>query len=216
MPDGPPKGYTAIESRTFRRGKEILYGHQRSSLGQPCTIPHKAAEQRLCGGCPHNNKLDILMTLHSSTRVPVDDSYAALVGKAVYVFAYYEWTIIYVIDYLRSGFVSKYSRGGSMTSGNVRQELQDTINSHEYHSTTVSKAELQACCDEFKKLIVKRNALIHAHPITDSDGSQILAYQTKVTKPLPDMKWPKAEVESIIQEFDVAACRAGALLDRLR
>ena len=103
-----------------------------------------------------------------------------------------------------------------MTSGNVRQELQSTIDSHKYHPSRVSKAELQACCDEFEKLIVKRNALINAHPITDSDGSQILAYQTKVTKPLPDMKWPKAEVESIIQEFDAAACRAGALLDRLR
>lgn len=156
------------------------------------------------------------MALHSSTRVPVDDSYAALVGKAVYVFAYYEWTIIYVIDYLRSGFVRKYSRGGSMTSGKVRQELQSTINSYKYHPSGVSKAELQACCDEFEKLIVKRNALIHAHPITDSDGSQILAYQTKVTKSLPDMKWPKADVESIIQEFDAAACHAGALLDRLR
>lgn len=156
------------------------------------------------------------MTLYSSTRVPVDDLYAALVGKALYVFAYYEWTIIYVIDYLRSGFVSRYSRGSSMTSGNVRQELQDTINNPQTSFAKFSKAELQACCDEFEKLIVKRNALIHAHPATDSDGSQILAYQTKTTKPLPDMKWPKNEVESIIQEFDAAACRAGSILDKLR
>ena len=70
----------------------------------------------------------VLMTHHPSTRVPIDDAYAALVGKAVYVFAYYEWTIIYAIEYLQRGFVSKYSRGGSMTSGNVRQELQKTIN----------------------------------------------------------------------------------------
>ncbi len=156
------------------------------------------------------------MTLHSSTRVPVDDSYAALVGKAVYVFAYYEWTIIYTIEYLRSGFVSKYSRGGSMTSGNVLQELQDTINSPLVSFIKVSRAELQAACDEFERLIVKRNALIHAHPITDSDGSQILAYQTRITKPLPDMKWPKDEVESLIQEFDAAASNAGILFDRLR
>ena len=156
------------------------------------------------------------MTHHSSTRVPVDDSYAALVGKAVYVFAYYEWTIIYAIEYLRRGFVSKYSRGASMTSGNVRQVLQDTINNPHVSFSKVSKQELQACCDEFESLIVKRNALMHAHPITDSDGSQILAYQTKITKPLPDMKWPKPEVESIIQEFDRAACSAGTLLDRLR
>jgi len=156
------------------------------------------------------------MTHHSSTRVPVDDSYAALVGKAVYVFAYYEWTIIYAIDYLQSGFVSRYSRGGSMTSGNVRQELQNTIDSPLVSFAKVPKTELQVCCDEFEKLIVERNALIHAHPVTDSDGSQILAYQTKSTKPLPDMKWPKNEVENIIQEFDAAACRAGVLLDRLR
>ena len=103
-----------------------------------------------------------------------------------------------------------------MTSGNVCQELQDTISNPQISFAKVSKAELQACCDEFKKLIDKRNALIHAHPITDSDGSQILAHQTKVTKPLPDIKWPRTEVESIIQEFDVAACRADELFERLR
>lgn len=157
-----------------------------------------------------------LMKNNSSTRVPIDDSYVALVGKAVYVFAYYEWTIIYAIECLQSGFVHKYSRGGSMTSGSVRQELKNTISSPLVSFAKVSQAELQACCDEFEKLIVKRNALIHAHPITDSDGSQILAYQTKTAKPLPDMKWLAPEVEAIIQEFDAAACRAGALLDRLR
>ena len=156
------------------------------------------------------------MTLHSSTRVAVDDSYAGLVGKAIYVFASYEWTIICIIDYFRSGFRRKYSRGGSMTSGEVCQELQDTINNPQIPFAKVSKAELQAHCDEFEKLIVKRNALIHAHPITDSDGSQILAYQTKVTKPLPDIKWPRTEVESIIQEFDAATCRADELFERLR
>ena len=103
-----------------------------------------------------------------------------------------------------------------MTSGNVRQELQDTINSPHVSFAKVSKQELQACCDEFGDLIVKRNALIHAHPVTDSEGSQILAYQTQITKPLSDIKWPKPEVKSIIQEFDLAACRAGILLDRLR
>jgi len=59
------------------------------------------------------------MTLHSTTRVPVDDEYAALVGKAVYVFAYYEWAIIYIVEFLRSGFVAEYSRGSPLTSGAV-------------------------------------------------------------------------------------------------
>jgi len=156
------------------------------------------------------------MTLHTSTRVPVDDAYVSLVGKAVYVFAYYEWTIIYIIDYLQGGFVHRYSRGAPMTSGPVKDAFQSMIGNPTISFAKVSQVELQACCDEFERLTVKRNALIHAHPCTDSDGAQILAYQTKVTKPLPDMKWPRAEVEAIIKEFDVAACSAGSLLDRLR
>jgi len=28
----------------------------------------------------------------------VDDFYCSLVGKAIYLFAYYEWTIIYIIE----------------------------------------------------------------------------------------------------------------------
>ena len=47
------------------------------------------------------------MTLHTSTRVPVDDSYAALVGKAIYVFAYYELTIIFIINYSMNSNVER-------------------------------------------------------------------------------------------------------------
>ncbi len=156
------------------------------------------------------------MSLHTTTRVPVDDSYAALVGMAVYVFAYYEWTIIWIIELLQSGFVHKYSRESSFTSGAVRLELEKTINNPAIDFSKVSKQELQSFCDQFDRLIVRRNALIHAHPSTDSDGSQIFTYQTKITKPLPDMKWPKEEVEAIVKEFDHAACDAGILLDRLQ
>ena len=156
------------------------------------------------------------MTRHTSTRVPVDDSYAALVGKAVFVFAYYEWTIIYIIDFLEGGFVSRYCRGDSMTSGAVKNKLQEIINSPDVSFKNVSQTQLQDCCDEFKNLVIKRNALIHAHPATDTDNSQILVYQTKATKPLPDMKWPQPEIELIIAEFDAAACKAGEILDLLR
>ena len=156
------------------------------------------------------------MSLHSTTHVPVDDSYAALVGKAVYVFAYYEWAIIWIIEFLQPGFVGRYSRGNPMTSGQVRDALQGVINDPATSFAKVTKQELESCCTEFERLIVKRNALIHAHPCTDTDGSQILAYQTKTTKPLPDMKWPKPEVEAIVAEFDKAACSTGVLLDKIR
>ena len=102
-----------------------------------------------------------------------------------------------------------------MTSGVVSRKFQKAIK-QSVKFGQVPATELQMCCDEFGRLIDKRNALIHAHPITDSDGSQVLAYQANLTKPLPDMKWPKGEVEALIQEFDDAACRAGVIFERLR
>jgi len=58
--------------------------------------------------------------------------------------------------------------------------------------------------------------LIHAHPCTDTNGAQILAYQTKTSKPLPDMKWPKEEIKKIISEIDAAARNAAVVLDKIR
>lgn len=149
------------------------------------------------------------------TRVPYDASYTALVGTAVYVFAYYEWAIIYLIQQYKSGFVGKYCRSSPMTSGVVRRELGAVLADQQTQYVVVLKAELQACHDEFARLVEKRNALIHAHPIIDHDGSQILNYQARVNRPLPDMKWPVAEVEAAIHEFDAAACNANALFNRL-
>lgn len=156
------------------------------------------------------------MSPNSITRVPVNDEYVALIGKAVYVFAYYEWSIIWIIEHLKNGFVDEYSRGNPMTSGAVQKSFRTVIENPATSFVNISKQELTDCCNQFHALIIKRNALIHAHPCTDSSGEQILAYQTKLSKPLPDMKWPPTEVERIISEFDVAACNAGEILDKLR
>jgi len=156
------------------------------------------------------------MSLHSTTRVPVNYEYVALVGKAVYVFAYYEWNIIWIIEFLKIGFVDEYSRGNPMTSGAVQKSFRTVIENPATSFAKISKQELTDCCNQFDALIIKRNSLIHAHPCTDSSGEQILTYQTKLSKPLPDMKWPPAEIERIISEFDVAAFNAGEILDKLR
>jgi hypothetical protein len=148
------------------------------------------------------------------TRVPYDASYTALIGTAVYVFAYYEWAIIYLIQQYKPDFVGRYCRRAPMTSGAVRKELAAILADQRTRYEVVSRAELQACHDEFARLVDMRNALIHAHPITDQDGSQILNYQARPGGRLPDMKWPIAEVEAAIAAFDTAACSANALLHR--
>ncbi len=156
------------------------------------------------------------MSLYTTTRIPVDDKYSALVGKAVYIFAYYEWTIIWIIERLDKGFLSKYHRGNPMTSGDVKMKLQEVINNSLIKHSNISKKELQECCDTFGAMIVKRNALIHAHPITDTTGAQILAFHTKPSKPLPDIKWSIAEVEIIISEIDAAESDAAVIFDKIR
>jgi hypothetical protein len=132
------------------------------------------------------------------------------------VFAYYyEWSVIYLIEQFKPGFVARYCRGAPMPSGQVRQELESILSDSTIVYTKVSRAELEACRTLFASLIDKRNALIHAHPITDTDGSQILNYQTRVDRPLPDMRWPVVSVNDVLQEFDAAACETNELLHRL-
>jgi len=149
------------------------------------------------------------------TRVPYDYQYTALVGVAVYVFAYYEWAVINLIEQFKPGFVDTYCRGAPMTSWSVKHELEVVLADPQTSYTVVVKSALEACVQELARLIHKRNALIHAHPITDHDGSQILNYQARLDRPLPDMKWPVAEIEAIISEFDMAANSANELLHRL-
>jgi hypothetical protein len=80
----------------------------------------------------------------------------------------------------------------------------------------VEISELQSCLESFSALIDRRNALIHAHPITHKNGNQILAFQAHAGRPIPEMTWDTREVEKLICLFDAAAVTAGGLLDRLR
>ena len=155
------------------------------------------------------------MTQQPTTRVPVDDAYATLIGKTVYVFAYYEWTIIWIIERLCPGFVRQYSRGNPMSSGCVLERLRRAKDSPATSFGGATRQELEECVARFEALVTKRNALIHAHPATDVDGAQVLVYQSKATRPLPDMKWSHKDVVAVLAEFDQAASTSGGLLHKL-
>ena len=57
-----------------------------------------------------NHTTLILAMTNMDIRVPFDEAYVTLVGTAVYLFFYYEWTVIYVIDLLEPGFLPEYCR----------------------------------------------------------------------------------------------------------
>ena len=144
-------------------------------------------------------------------RIPFDESYTGLLGKAVYAFTYYEWTIIYIIEYLQSGFVQDYSRKTIMTSGKVSSYFSNLyVAGHEMETDIIK------CQKDFAYLFERRNALIHAHPITAEDGAQILNYQTKSKSIYHDVQWTADAIKDFISEVDSAEWRAASLLDRLR
>ena len=96
-------------------------------------------------------------------RVPFDENYVSQIGKAIYLFSYYEWTIIYLVEQLQPGFVKKYSREKTMTSNDILKKFKSALElaSNDFDG---NKAELKDCSNEFARLIPKRNALVHAHP----------------------------------------------------
>ena len=148
-------------------------------------------------------------------RVPFDENYVSQIGKAIYLFSYYEWTIIYLVEQLQPGFVKKYSREKTMTSGGILKKFKSALElaSNDFDG---NKAELKDCSNEFARLIPKRNALVHAHPITDIDGAQILNYQGKLSKHISDLKWDEEKVCDFARDIDAAACRAGELFHKIK
>ena len=64
-------------------------------------------------------------------------------------------------------------------------------------------AELRA---HIRSFVQKRNALIHAHPITADGGAQILNYQASLAKQISDMKWEVASLQSSSTKLMLLTC----------
>ena len=79
----------------------------------------------------------------------------------------------------------------------------------------VEKTELKCCGLTFDRLVQKRNALIHAHPITADGGAQILNYQASPAKQISDMKWEVPCLQEFIHEVDAAACQIVEMFEKL-
>jgi hypothetical protein len=147
--------------------------------------------------------------------IQIDDTYAKLIGQAVYSFGYYEWMIVYIINSLDNGFVSEYSRKKIYTSGKVAKRLKSVIDQVNYSHEGINKSQMEDCQAQFNSLIDKRNALMHGHPITDVDQSQILSYQTLVTKSIPHINWTVDALIGFINEINEAISSASSIHDRL-
>ena len=143
----------------------------------------------------------------TTMRIPYDKEYVQALGLAVYAFAYYEWGIVYIIEQLQPGFLGEYCREKAVTSGGVYKMFKEVLKAQ----SSDTPAGTQSLCDGFGLLVKKRNALIHAHPITDKDGSQILNYQGSLQKAISDKKWSIEEIEKFTEEVDSEAVKANGI-----
>lgn len=130
--------------------------------------------------------------------------YVYHLGLAVYTFSYYETLIIDICAVLDQNFRDKYYRKKSMTSGFLNKELNDLIKT----SPKDNRDALFVMSQDFRALIEKRNALIHAHPIYGN----ILNYQTNVEKiGINDYTWSLKDIEYFIDVLGTKIYEAASL-----
>lgn len=133
-------------------------------------------------------------------RYPVDHDYAALLGYAVFLYAMLEWQVVYIGEKLQPGFVSENI---GKEGGRIAAALTRAINANSSTLSTAIVEKLDEISARFQVLKDRRNALIHARPITmpGPERTPGLSYNGRSG----DALWTEDEIIEAIKEFEKAA-----------
>lgn len=101
-------------------------------------------------------------------RVPIDDPYLQSVGLAMICFARLEWDAVWCCEKMHTGYLRTVGR---KTAGQIANDL---ISLAAAHPDPVVAASLGPSAEEFKRLVGRRNDLMHANPATTPNGDQRL------------------------------------------
>lgn len=101
-------------------------------------------------------------------RVPIDEAYLHAVGLATICFSRLEWNAAWCCEKMRAGYLNGV---GTKTAGQIATDLVAMAAAHP-DAAVVASLGLPAA--EFKRLVGKRNDLVHANPGTAPDGDQRL------------------------------------------
>jgi hypothetical protein len=107
-----------------------------------------------------------LQMVERHTRLPHDPEYTALLGAAVYAFAYTEWMLMEILRSLEPD--ATHASLAELTSGQVAAQLRTAIEK-------LPQEEGREIGKRFAALVERRNDMIHAHPATAADGAQRLS-----------------------------------------
>ena len=139
-------------------------------------------------------------------RTPHDSEHVAAIGRAIYISAIYEWTVVHTMEKLRPGFLNKCRFAKNpMTAGTVGIKFRNAVNEASNLARPLA-SNLKEAARAFVELSDERNELVHAHVYSEPDGRQQLVYQGKdktrtwsipVLKLEPPMPYPSGFIDLV-------------------
>jgi hypothetical protein len=108
------------------------------------------------------------MVKDERTKVPIDGPYLHAVGLATICFARLEWDAVWCCEKMRTDYLQS---ARTKTAGQIANDL---VNFAAAHPNPEVVASLRLPATEFRRLVGKRNDLVHANPGTAVSGDQRL------------------------------------------
>jgi hypothetical protein len=131
-------------------------------------------------------------------RTPYDSEYVAAIGRAIYVFTNYEWTVVHTMEKLRPGFLNKWRFAKkAMTAGPLGKKFEKAVNESSDPSPPLT-LRLKEAARAFIEFVDERNELVHSHVYSEPDGRQQLIYQGKDNT----RTWSIAEIDDLAHRFE--------------
>ena len=131
-------------------------------------------------------------------RTQYDAGYVAAIGRAVYIFAVYEWNVAHTIEKLRTGFLHEYLNAKPpMTAGNISRRFETELKGF-ISLDEMSVSKLKESAKTFGGFVRDRNELFHAHVYSEPDGRQQLIYQGR----RKTRTWSVTEIDDLSHRFE--------------
>src|ERR1700686_1694670 len=105
-------------------------------------------------------------------RASYDSGYVAAIGRAIFIFANYEWTVVHTMEKLRPGFLSKWRFAKTpMTAGRLGKKFEKAVNKASDLAPLLT-SRLKEAARAFMEFVNERSELAHAHVYSEQDGRQ--------------------------------------------
>jgi hypothetical protein len=131
-------------------------------------------------------------------RTPYDSGYVTAIGRAIFIFANYEWTVVHTMEKLRPGFLNKLRFAKSpMTAGRLGKKFKNAVNEASDLAPLLT-SRLKEAARALMEFVDERNEFVHAHVYSEQDGSQQLIYQGKEKT----RTWSIAEIDDLAHRFE--------------